>query len=434
MERTPCYRADLVEAIRKYLPAQCFARWRLPRGLTWTPQRIAWMALLMAFSAEQTLAERFEAVRDVLREAFPHWRLGATYTGWSEAQARWVEPLRPALSRRLRQQVRALAGRHWTRRGWCAFAVDGSRVDCPRTAANEAALGCAGKRRTAPQLFLTVAWHMGTGLPWDFRVGPGTASERRHLEDMLADLPPQALAVADAGFAGYDFCRRVVRSGRSFLLRVGGNVRLLRRLGAVRREGPSTVYLWPTKRAHEPPLALRLIELREGKRSVYLVTDVRAEAALSKRSAAALYRMRWGVEVFFRSCKQVLEKRKLLSRTPEAARGELTWAVLGAWLLGVMSVAGIVARGGDPLAWSVAAARKWVRRTLRRHRARRRGPSLLDQLAHATRDPYTRAGSKAARNWPHQKKDKPPGGPEIKVATPEQVERAQRFAASEQPT
>src|SRR4029453_634829 len=114
------------------------------------------------------------------------------------------------------------------------FAADGSRLECPRTAANEAGLGCAGKRKTGPQLFLTTLWHMGTGLPWAFRIGPGTASERRHLEAMLPELPRQALVIADAGFTGYDLYRRLLAAQMNFLLRVGANVQLLRKLGSVR--------------------------------------------------------------------------------------------------------------------------------------------------------------------------------------------------------
>jgi DDE family transposase len=432
VRRTPSYRADLVEAIRKHLPRQFFARWPLPKGLTWTPQRLVWMALLMTGSAEQTLADRFDAVRDLLKAAFPHWRLGVRYTGWFEARARWLPPVQSAAARRRRRQMAAVAGRHWTREGWCALAADGSRGECPRTAANERGLGCAGKERTAPQLFLTALWHLGTGLPRDFRIGPGTASERRPLEDRLADLPPRALVVADAGFSGYDRYRRIVAARRSFLLRVGSNVHWLRKLGVVRREGASVVYLWPEKHGHEPPLVLRLIELRRGRKKMYLVTNERDEAAWSRKSAGVLYEMRWGVEGFFRSCKQTLQKRKMLSRTPEAARCELTWAVLGVWLLGVMSVAGIIAGGGDPLRWSVARARQRVRRAMRRvGKARRRGPSLREQWGRATQDDYRRPGSKKARNWPHKKKERPPGEPEIEGATPEQVRRAKRFAAPE---
>src|SRR5262249_31735911 len=203
----------------------------------------------------------------------------------------------------------------------------------------------------------TTLWHMGTGLPWDFRIGPGTDSERRHLEDMLASLPRQALVVADAGFTGYDLYRRLLAAGQNFLIRVGANVHLLRKLGYIEHEGADTVYLWPEKNRHQPPVALRLIQRRQGKKKMYLVTNVRDPRALSPKSAGVLYEMRWGVEVFYRSLKQTLAKRQMLSRSPQAAQCELTWTMYGMWLLGLMSVSKIVARGRDPLRWSAAAAR-----------------------------------------------------------------------------
>lgn len=422
-----CYRRGLIDAIRIRLPWQFFARWKLTRGLRWTPQRLFWAAILMAWSAEQTLGERFTAVRDLLHTLFPQWRLGATYTGWYEAQARRLERLWPALAERLRQRLRASAGPAWTRAGWCAFAVDGSRVECPRTAANEEALGCAGRTKTGPQLFVTTLWHMGTGLPWDFRIGPGTAGERRHLEEMLADLPADALAVADAGFTGYDFYGRIAASGRAFLLRVGANVHLLRQLGYWERENADTVYLWPDNRRSRPPLVLRLIVLGRGKRRMYLVTNVLDEKALPRKAAALLYEMRWGVEVFYRTTKQTLQKRKMLSRAPEAARCELTWALLGVWLLGLMSVSAILGRGGDPLSWSAALARRRVREAMRL--APPDGPcrqSLVERLAGAVKDTYTREGEKKARDWPHKKKDKPPGGPKIVLAKAQEIRSAKR--------
>jgi hypothetical protein len=432
MPRPSSYRQSLVAAIRAWLPAAFFAKWPLRHGLLWTPQRLAWVALLMAWSAEQTLADRFGAAADLLAALFPRWRRRGGYTGWAAALQAWSGALRPAVARRLRRQMRAVAGRHWRRAGWCAFAADGSRVECPRTAANEAALGRAGRKKAGPQLYLTTLWHMGLGLPWDYRLGPGTASERRHLEGMLADLPDEALVVADAGFSGYDLYRRLLAARRSFLLRVGANVHLLRRLGWAEREGPGTVYLWPEARRDEPPVVLRLIVLRRGRERVYLVTDVRDERALPEASAALLYELRWGVEVFYRSCKQTLQRRKMLSRTPRAAEEELAWAVLGLWLLGLMSTAALVRRGADPLSWSVALARQRLRQALRRATGGRRGRvSLAEELAGATKDGYRRRGSKKARDWPHKKRDKPPGDPDIREATPREVRRAQRLREKE---
>ncbi len=430
MKRRLSYRDSLVAAIRQWLPAQFFSRWPLRGGLRWTPQRLVWVALLMCWDAELALADRFEAATDRLAGLFPAWRLGRTYTGWCQALTAWSATLVPAVARRMRQHMQGFAGSHWLREGWLAFAADGSRFECPRTADNETELGCAGKERTAPQLFLTTLWHLGTGLPWDFRIGPGTASERRHLEGMVADLPPRSLVVADAGFVGYDLCTRVLAARQSFLLRVGANVHLLKQLGVAAVEGDATVYLWPDAQKQQPPLVLRLIVVPRGDQKMYLLTDVLDETRLSDATAAVLYEMRWGIEVFYRSCKQTLGKRRLLSRAPEQARWELAWAVAGVWLLGLMSVTAIVQRGGDPLSWSVAAARKRLRQTLRRISGNRRcHRSFHEQLGEATRDRYHRRVGKEARNWPHKKREKPPGQPKIAVASARQIKRAQGFAA-----
>lgn len=426
--RKASYRHGLKDAIGKWFPGQFFSHWPITAGCKWSPQRLFWLAMLMVWSAEQTLQARFEASRQVLRSIFPKWSLGTSYTGWYEAQLAWMPRLRPALSKRLRQQLQNMAGRYWRREGWCAFAVDGSRVECPRTVANESGLGCAGRSKTGPQLFLTTLYHMGTGLPWDFRIGPGTASERRHLEDMLGCLPPQSLVIADAGFTGYDFYGRIVAARQNFLLRVGANVHLLRELGYYEREGRDTVYLWPDKQRSQPPLVLRLIVLHQGKKEMYLVTNVLDPKALPNRKAAVLYEMRWGVEVFYRSLKQTLEKRNMLSHTPEAAECELTWAVFGLWLLGLMSVAKMVARGVDPLRCSVARARDRVRKSMRSALSRRhQDRAVSHDLGWALKDAYTRHGSKKARDWPHKKTEAPPGEPKIQLANTRQRRAAQRL-------
>jgi Transposase DDE domain len=426
------YPHGLKEAIGKWFPGQFFSRWAVTAGAKWSPQRVFWLAILMVWSSEQTLQARFAEVRDMVRALFPKWSLGKSFTGWYEAQLKWLMPLRPALSKRLRQQMQKMAGRHWQREGWCAFAVDGSRVECPRTKANERELKCAGRKKTGPQLFLTTLLHMGTGLPWDFRIGPGTASERRHLEEMLPDLPRQSLVVADAGFTGYDFYRRIIAAEQNFLLRVGSNVHLLRKLGYIQREGRDTVYLWPEKNWHEPPVVLRLIQRRQGKKAMFLVTNVLDKRLLSEQSAALFYEMRWGVEVFYRSLKQTLKKRKMLSHSPEAAKCELTWAVFGMWLLGMMSVAGILARGADPLSWSAALARDRVRRSMRSTlQGRRQDRSLAHDLARMVKDSYTRRGGKKARAWPHKKTEKPPGEPKILMPNAEQRRAMIRLKAKE---
>jgi hypothetical protein len=420
----------LVEAVRAWLPGQFFSQWKVTSGSTWTPHRLFWMAILMVWSAEQTLGERFHETRRTLRGLFPKWSLGTSYTGWYQAQAKWITLLQWTLTERLQQHMQRSWGKSQFREGWCAFAVDGSRVECPRTKVNKKVLGCAGRKRTSPQLFVTTLWHMGLGIPWDFRIGPGKASERGHMEEMLASMPRHSLVVGDAGFTGYDFYQAILKAQHSFLLRVGANVHLLRELGYYEQDGRAIVYLWPDKQRCHQPLVLRLIKLKKGKQQVYLVTNVMGEKALSNKSAGVLYEMRWGVEIFYRSLKQTMQRRKMLSRTAEPAKCEMVWTMFGMWLLALIGVTKMIARGADPLSWSVALARKRVRQSIRMAIIPQfRDHGLSKDLGRSVKDEYERHGSKKARDWPHKKNDPPPGAPKISLATPAERRAAQRIKA-----
>jgi hypothetical protein len=390
-------------------------------------------ALLMVYDPSPSLQDRFANARQCAAEMFPRQRrTGKTYQGFSKAMRAALGKRPPAddpLQAYLRDRHRRLAGRRWERYGWIAFACDGSRVEVPRTAKNEKALGCAGRKKTGPQLAVTTLYHMGTGLPWAWRIGPGTDAEREHLRDMLPLLPTGALLVADAGFTGYDLLGAILARGLSFLIRVGSNVRLLTGLGMeVKAEG-NVVWLWPKDKQTQAPLKLRLIRVKNAKGSgpdVYLITNVMDRERLSDATAAILYGMRWGVEVFYRSYKQTLGQRKLRSGAPDQARWELYWGMTALLLLGLMSVEGMLGRGRDPLALSVAGALRVVRRAMRTPGHWRGRGDLRTLLGRALKDSYRRRASKTARDWPHKKHDKPPGAPKIRPATPYEVRLASR--------
>jgi hypothetical protein len=395
-----------------------------------------WTAVLMSWNETPTLTERFALVREQLHALCPRWRLGSSYSGWCDALRDCSDKVLPAIVLRLRERVKSLPPKCQRREGWIALAGDGSRVECPRTEANEQGLGCAGKERTTPQLMVTTLYHMGTGLPWAFEVGPGTESERCQLQRLIPTLPENALLVTDAGFASYELCDALPKSGRHFLLRVGGNIHLLTDLGYDYEVDGQTVYLWPQNaRQHgQPPLRLRLIVLGSGENRVYLITDILDPAILSDAQAGRLYAMRWGIEVFYRSYKRTMTHHKMLSRTPATCVEEFRWTMIGLWLMGVLSVEKIVAAGHDPLAWSVAKSRNSVRRALRGalsgRSAKSKRMALCRQLASAVKDAYVRRGPKRARDWPHKKREHPPGPPKIRPATAEEVQQAQQLTTT----
>ena len=341
------------------------------------------------------------------------------------------DSLLPAIQDHLRQAVKVIAGDHWTRFGWVIFAADGSKIDCVRSEANESFFGIAGRAKCAPQQLLTTLWHMGTGLPWAWVTGRADDAERNHLRQMIDLLPAFCLLVADAGFTGFDLLRQLQDAKVFFLIRVGANITLLRKLGYTVKEQGNTVYLWPTTRRSHDPFVLRLICVQpaRGKKPIFLITNVLDHDKLSDETAAAIYQMRWGVEVFFRSLKQTLQRRKMRSAAPRQAALELQWSIVGLLLLGLLSVKAITSRGKDPLNWSVAIALRVVRRAMAKPPAY---ATLLRRLADAIKDTYTRPRGKKDRNWPHKKNDPPPGEPKLRIATEKEVRQAQQLRPTQE--
>lgn len=385
----------------------------------WSSLTLALAAVLMSLDPAPTLAQRFESVLGVLDRVLPRRRrTGRTYQGFIKALLR-SESLTHQITKLLRARAVAAAGRALRIGQWIPIGVDGSKVDAPRTIANEA-LGFVGKDKCGPQMVLLLLMHLGAMLPWGWAVGNARESERTLLHRVIGDLPERTLLVADAGFTGYQFLRTLQAHGVHFLVRVGRNVRLLRQLGCSAREGTHTVYLWPDSFRNEPPLKLRLIRVG----SAYLITDVLDPRALSKGAACELYRRRWGLELAFRAFKQTLERRMVRSCTPAKARLELAWSVLGMWVLTLLGAHAIHAAGHGPSMLSVASALKAVRSAMLRDPSR---VTLMRRLRGCVLEPI-RKTCKTAYRWPHKKNPQPPGAPIIATATIAQISRAKALA------
>jgi len=432
--RASCYHDSLLAAINRFLPRRIFASSgsEAPH-VRWSERLLVLCILCMTWDVSATLADRFESARRCVVKMFSgRRRPGRTYQGFIAAMASVSEPLLTKLADHLRGEVRRVAADHccWQHKGFVPIGADGSKVECPKTAANEQAFGCAGKKRSTPQQFITTLLHLGTGLVWAFVTGPARSSERAHLRQMLCTLPERSLLIADAGFTGYDLLEAILSGGKDLLIRVGSNVRLLTQLGFAVEERGQTVYLWPEgHRKTRPPLVLRLITLIDGRnRRMHLLSSVLDETRMSDDAACEFYTMRWGVELYYRALKQTMARRKLAGDAPATARMELNWAMMGLWLLCLMGVAAIVEAKQDPRRLSVAAALRRVRRAMRGDPTRRAGGAgLTRQLSGAVSDPYQRKTSKRARDWAHKKKPKPIGDPRARKAKRSEVLLAKQF-------
>jgi hypothetical protein len=357
------YHRELLHAIGKFLPHAGLPLQSRDDRIRWTDRLLVVTAILMAWQAASSLKDAFESCWQVVTGMYPtRRRVGHTYEGFIQALRKRSERLLSIVGRALRQAVRQVAGRHWTIEGWVVMGVDGSRIECPRTLANETAFGCAGKNKTTPQQFVTTILHVGTGLIWDWRRGGGNEAERSHLRQMVAALPLGCLLLADAGFTGYALLKEILAGGRSFVVRAGSHVRLLKNLGFTVREYEGIVYLWPETRRDQAPLVLRLVVVHDGRKPVYLLTSVLEESRLTDAQVGGMYRRRWGMETFYRSLKRTMQKHKLHSASPAQARVELDWALAGLWMLGLMTVQRRIRGQADPSRWSVAMSLRVVRR------------------------------------------------------------------------
>jgi hypothetical protein len=389
----------------------------------WSPAALALGAVLMSWDPAPTLAQRFESALATLDRALPRRRrVGRTYQGFIKALARHGRATLAALTGHLRLLSRRAAGAEWTVGGLVPIGVDGSKFNAPRTISNER-LGFAGRDKCPPQMIALLMVHLGSMLPWAWRAAPVRRAERVLLRRMLGVLPEQTLLVADAGFTGYDLLCELRRRGVHFLVRVGRSVNLLTELGYYRREGKSTVYLWPNDQRDRAPLVLRLVRVG----SAYLITDVTDPKRLSRKHAAELYRRRWGLEVAFRSLKQTLEHRAVRSGAARHARRELDWAIAGLWMLALLGVRAIRAAGAGPRRLSLAATLAAVRHAAHAHTTER---SLRRRLRRAVLDSYKREGSRKAHRFPRKKQPPSPGDPRITTATPAQVAQARGLRRS----
>jgi Transposase DDE domain len=435
-----------------------FSTIKLHGKIQWTLPFLVWLALSWSWSEARCLTDAFGEAVGVCEKMFACTPL-TTYQGFMWALVRYTPLLLPQLRMRLQQRMAQLDSKFWRIDGWVPIAFDGSRSTAPRTRSNEARL-CAknyGQGKTAkyrkkkskgmrrkrndknkahpqePQVWITMLWHMGLRLPWDWRLGPSDSSERDHVLQMLqaGDFPSGTLFCGDAGFVGYPFWSKILKQGGNFLVRVGGNVHLLHQYAqcAFEKKGKERFVLcWPknAQQANQPPLRLRLLKVRIGKTQAWLLTSVLQREQLTVASAVRLYKMCWGIEVEYRGLKQTLDRGKLRSRNSERLLVELDWSILALAVAELLALkqqqakrpqqAGKPAAIAEPAKRSLAATMRALRRCMRNlDEIPKAGHDLQSELRAAVTDSYRRKQqNKRARYRPPNPDKKPLVDPNVR--------------------
>jgi hypothetical protein len=445
----------LRKAMNWVVDASIFQDLKTHGNISWITTELVMLAVLWVWSEKPQLTAAFQEATVWSKRLIGRVAVGS-YQALTSALVTYGGQIVPRLWHRLHGLMKKVGKAHWRIGGWLPLAVDGSRVGTPRTKANEGAFRAAnyGKGKTAkyrkkksqnkrkknrakaetvtPQIWLTLVWHMGLRLPWCWKMGPSDSSERGHFQELLKgqDFPKKTLFCGDAGFTGYDFWKSIMDRDHSFLIRVGANVRLLTKLGYYAQERDGIVYVWPNEavRQKQPPLTLRLIHLRSERGDIYLLTNVLNPRRLSDALASRLYRLRWGIELQFRTLKQTFGRRTLRSRTPARAYAELEWSLLGLWMIHLFAVKEQVSVGDPPSQTSAAMAIQVVRSILFLWcEVPEDGADLWTRLQNAVIDRYERHGSKRARYRPHKKDTPSAGKPTIILANKKRKQQLQQY-------
>lgn len=449
---------------------------------SWQCYSLVCLAMLWVWSTTPQLTEAFVDARSKAEKLLVPITI-TTYQGLMKALVSATPKLMPVLQNRMHDLMSKIGGKHMRIGQWVAIAVDGSKETAPRTVSNETALRAknygqgknaknrkrkrplATKKQIAtkniqaaakakpsktktkqvakpkavslppPQVWVTMMWHMGLGLPWCWKLGPSNASERNHVKEMLeiGHFFADTLFVGDAGFVGYEFWRAIIDRGHHFVVRVGANVNLITELCTLQRDGKDIVYCWPqtTMNANEPPLRLRLVKCKIGKNEkVWLLTSVLNRRELSDKEMVKLYERRWGVELQFRALKQTFDRRKVRCRCPERVLIEIEWSIFGMAAVELMAVKEqMKTANARPEKLSFSQALTAVRHSLNNLTD---CPAFLDELHSGLRraliDNYERKKLKSGRYKPKRKNKPSCGEPNIELATTQQRQRHREIA------
>jgi len=333
-----------------------FTKDRFHGNIKWTPEQLVAQAVIWAWQDTRNVTDAFVIASEVC-ESLKIENVAKTYTTFINALDRYRSTFGLRLGRQFQALAEEVASRFWRDSSWVLMGFDGSRATTPRTVSNEKEF-CApnyGKGQTAkyrkkktkglrrrkneknrpqpqaPQAWITMMWHMSLRLPWTWRLGPSNSSERRHVMEILEEekFPKNTLFCGDAGFVGYEFWKRILVSGGNFLVRVGGNVKLLSEKADIKRLGGGIVLCWPKGKMNSgaEPLRLRLVKVKIGKTTMWMLTSVLDCKKLPHKKVVKYYKMRWGIEVEYRGLKQTIDKRNLRCRNSDRVYVELDWSI-----------------------------------------------------------------------------------------------------------
>jgi len=219
----------------------------------------------------------------------------------------------------------------WYRR-WRLVSLDGSTLDIADDPANDAAFGRPAASRgdsAYPQIRFVSLVESGTHVLFGTRMAGCGTSELALAMDVLPNLKPGMLCLADRNFFGFAFWNRARETGADLLWRVKGNARLPRETPLPDGSYLSRIYACERDRRHKTSgVTVRVIDYRldgvaDAEPLYRLVTTI-LDPNSPAEELAALYHERWEIETTFDELKTHLRGARIVlrSKTPDLVRQE----------------------------------------------------------------------------------------------------------------
>ena len=218
-------------------------------------------------------------------------------------------------------------------RGLRLVSIDGSTLDVADTEENLAHFGRQQSSRgqsAFPQLRFVALCENGTHSIFAVRMGSYETHETTLAADLLADLKPGMLCLADRLYPNFKLWQKAARAGASLLWRTRSNADLP--VEEVLGDGSYLSRIYPSekdKRKKRAGITVRVIEYTlegvEGAEPIYrLMTTLLDSARHPALELASLYPERWEVELTLDEFKTHMRGGQVVlrSKTPELVRQE----------------------------------------------------------------------------------------------------------------
>ena len=265
-------------------------------------------------------------------------------------------------------------------RGRRLVSLDGTAIDLADTPELEERFGRPAASRGSssfPQLRLLTLAETGTHAIFAAALDRYQVSEAHLARELLQQLQPDMLCLADRAFVGFELWRTAAASGAVLLWRVRKNQVLPCRERLTDGSYLSRLYASPKHRRHEDGgMMVRVIDYRlegvpEAEPLYRLVTTLLDPAGAPAKELAALYHERWESEGAFAELKVALPGQRLMlrSRRADLAEQELYGLLLAHFALRRLIHDASRHAGCDPDTLSFTHTVRIVRRHLPFHAA-----------------------------------------------------------------